>query len=57
MERPKVNHQISHIILDKLESGEMSPTEAKISIPNSEKISVIEYIHSWEDKKKEPNID
>jgi len=50
LERPEVNHQISLAILDQLESGKITPTEAKIRIPDNEKISVIEYIHALEEK-------
>ena len=44
MERPAVKNPISDIILNEYESGKISSEEAKLQIPNDEKIAVIEYI-------------
>ena len=44
MERPVVKNPITDIILNEYESGKISSEEAKLRIPNDEKIAVIEYI-------------
>ena len=50
MERPQVNDLKTIQILDDMEAGKISPTEAKIRISEHEKASVIEYILCWEDE-------
>lgn len=49
MDRPEVNDPLTIQILDDMEAGVITPLEAKMLIPDREKIRVIEYIHCWED--------
>ena len=49
MDRPLVNDPKSLQILDDMEAGKISPTDAKMLIPDREKAAVIEYILCWED--------
>ena len=55
MKRPEVSDPKSNLILDAMEEGKISIIEAKLSIPDNEKIKVIEYIHQWERKLNSPN--
>ena len=50
MERPHVNDPKTKQILDEMEAGKISPTDAKLRIPDHEKAIVIDYILCWEDE-------
>ena len=50
MKRPVPLNKLSEDILDALEAGKISPREAKLKIPDNEKISIIEYISFLEEQ-------
>lgn len=57
MDRPAANDPITYKILDEMEAGRITPTDAKMLIPDNEKISTIEYILFWEDRLAEKSTE